>query len=115
MLMGVIIVGFQATAAPPQALSNVALTLFDQEAWFEGTLPEIAVSEGTTLAIGIPETTAVGIFQYLAPSLALMLAIFFFDEPFSMVQLISFVFVWISIVIFTAEAFHHHRAPPPAH
>ena len=59
--------------------------------------------------------TALGIFQYLAPSLALMLAIFFFDEPFSMVQLISFVYVWISIVIFTAEAFHHHRAPPPAH
>ena len=57
MLMGAIIVGFQATAAPPQALSNVALTLFDQEAWVEGTLPEIAVSEGTTLAIGIPETT----------------------------------------------------------
>ena len=57
MLMGAIIVGFQAKAAPPQALSNVALTLFDQEAWVEGTLPEIAVSEGTTLAIGVPETT----------------------------------------------------------
>lgn len=57
MLMGAFIVGFQAQAVPPQALSNVALTLFGQEAWVDGTLPEIAVGEGTTLAIGIPETT----------------------------------------------------------
>ncbi len=62
--------------------------------------------------------TAVGIFQYLAPSLTLILAIFFFDEPFSIVQLVSFVFVWISILIFSTDAFYEHhgrkRRPPQA-
>lgn len=53
--------------------------------------------------------TTVGIFQYLAPSLTLLLAVFYFEEPFNRVQFATFFCVWVSIVIFTTEAVGYHR------
>jgi len=50
-----------------------------------------------------------GLFQYLAPSLSLILAIFVFGEPFSQVQLISFGCVWLSLGVFTAESLYTFR------
>ena len=56
VLCAALISGIQSHAGPLQALSNVELTLFGQEAWVRGTLPAIVVAEGATLEIGIPET-----------------------------------------------------------
>lgn len=50
-----------------------------------------------------------GLFQYLAPSLSLILAIFVFGEPFSRVQLLSFGCVWLSLAIFTTESLYTFR------
>ena len=55
--------------------------------------------------------TAVGIFQYLAPSLSLLIAVFYFHEPFTQVQLTSFGCVWAGIVVFTVESIQFHRKP----
>ena len=55
--------------------------------------------------------TAVGIFQYLAPSLSLLIAVFYFHEPFTKVQLMSFGCVWAGIVVFTVESIQFHRKP----
>lgn len=55
--------------------------------------------------------TAVGIFQYLAPSLSLLIAVFYFHEPFTKVQLMSFGCVWTAIVMFTIESIQFHRKP----
>jgi chloramphenicol-sensitive protein RarD len=43
----------------------------------------------------------IGFFQYIAPSLTLLLGIFVFQEPFSTVQLVCFVFIWLSVILFT--------------
>jgi chloramphenicol-sensitive protein RarD len=53
--------------------------------------------------------TTVGIFQYLAPGLTLLLAVLYFEEPFSRVQFATFFCVWVSIVIFTTESLGYHR------
>ena len=53
--------------------------------------------------------TTVGIFQYLAPSLTLLLAVFYFEEPFNRVQFATFFCVWVSIMIFTTESLGYHR------
>jgi chloramphenicol-sensitive protein RarD len=42
-----------------------------------------------------------GIIEYISPSIALILGIFVYREPFDMVQLITFGFIWIGLVIFT--------------
>ena len=53
--------------------------------------------------------TTVGIFQYLAPGLTLLLAVLYFEEPFSRVQFATFFCVWVSIFIFTTESLGYHR------
>ena len=44
----------------------------------------------------IPYTT-VGIMQYIAPSMTFLLSIFVFNEPFDRTQLVTFVFIWVSL------------------
>ena len=42
-----------------------------------------------------------GLIEYISPSIALILGIFLFKEPFDLVQFIAFVIVWIGLVFFT--------------
>ncbi len=48
--------------------------------------------------------TVVGMFQYLAPTLQFLLAVWVFHEPFSTLQLRAFVCIWVALTIFTVEA-----------
>ena len=48
----------------------------------------------------IPLVT-LGLIEYISPSLALIIGIFLFREPFDLVQFIAFVIVWIGLVFFT--------------
>ncbi|MDQ0162756.1 EamA family transporter RarD [Bacillus alveayuensis] len=43
----------------------------------------------------------VGIFQYIAPTLTFLMGVFLFHEPFSMIDFITFSFIWCGIMIFT--------------
>ena len=52
--------------------------------------------------------TAAGMFQYLAPSLSLLIAIIIYDEPFELDRIITFVCIWCALAIFTVEAVHYH-------
>lgn len=45
--------------------------------------------------------TIIGFLQYIAPTIALMLGIFLFREPFTNVHLISFTFIWAALTIFS--------------
>ena len=48
-----------------------------------------------------------GFIQYISPTIALFLGIFFFHESFGLVQLITFSFIWTAIALFTyAESRH---------
>jgi len=42
-----------------------------------------------------------GFIQYISPSMNLFLAIFLYKEPFSIIHLISFGFIWLALGIFT--------------
>lgn len=42
----------------------------------------------------------IGILQYIAPTLQILLGIFFFHEPFSSEQLTGFTLVWIALALF---------------
>lgn len=42
-----------------------------------------------------------GITEYIAPSVGLVLGIFVYKEPFDIVQLIGFIIIWIGLVFFT--------------
>lgn len=47
----------------------------------------------------------VGMVQYITPTMSFMIAIKLYDEPFSMVQLITFVLIWLGLIIFSTEGY----------
>jgi len=53
--------------------------------------------------------SSVGLLQYIAPSGMFLLAIFVFDEPFSMAQVWTFVFIWIALAIYSTDAICYYR------
>ena len=53
--------------------------------------------------------TVLGFFQYLAPSITLLLAIFVYGEPFQANQAVTFGWIWLALVIFSAEGMYHQR------
>ena len=53
-------------------------------------------------ALRLPLTT-LSFVQYLAPSCALLLAVFLYNEPVPQVRWVTFVFIWSALAIFTAE------------
>lgn len=55
-----------------------------------------------TAAQRIP-LTLIGILQYIAPTMQILLGIFFFHEPFSSTQLLGFSLVWFGLAIFMVE------------
>ena len=48
--------------------------------------------------------TTLGFFQYIGPSLAFMVAIFIYNEPMNMDKLITFILIWVALVIFSWDA-----------
>lgn len=48
--------------------------------------------------------TTLGFLQYLSPSGSFFLGVFLYHEPFTRAHLITFTFIWVALIIFTAEA-----------
>ena len=55
--------------------------------------------------------SAIGILQYIAPTIQILLGIFFFREPFSSAQLTGFSMVWVALVIFVIGGFLTLKKP----
>jgi chloramphenicol-sensitive protein RarD len=49
--------------------------------------------------------TTVGLIQYTSPILIFITGTFVYNEPVTPVRLLSFVLIWVSIIIFTVESF----------
>jgi len=50
------------------------------------------------------QLTTIGFLQYITPSLHFLLAVFLYREPFSTGQLISFLFIWAGLAVYSANA-----------
>ena len=62
-------------------------------------------------ATRIPLTT-LGLLQYLAPTLHLVLGVWFFGEPMPLDRLLGFALIWLGLALFTLDALRqqrHHR------
>ncbi len=60
--------------------------------------------------------TTVGFLQYLAPTGSFLLGVFLYHEPFTRGHLITFLLIWIGLIVFTVDAvrrWHAGRAPTP--
>lgn len=50
-----------------------------------------------------------GFFQYIAPSLMFLLAVFVYKEPFSTERLTTFIFIWTALFLFTWDSLKRRR------
>jgi chloramphenicol-sensitive protein RarD len=50
---------------------------------------------------------SLGLFQYLAPTLALLLAVFLYGEPFTRAHAFAFGCIWLALTLYTSD-----RGPP---
>ena len=50
-----------------------------------------------------------GILQYLAPTLQFLIGVFIYGEDFSQTQLVGFSFIWVALVVYSAESIRHSR------
>lgn len=48
--------------------------------------------------------STLGLFQYIAPSLGFVLAVFVYDEPWSGVHTVAFGCIWLALALFSADA-----------
>ena len=96
-------------AAPPALTSWDRLLLIGTG--LQTALPLLWFSNA---ARRLPLST-LGFFQYLAPSLQFLVAVFLFREPFGAAQLRCFVLIWIALGIMTidAEVRRRRRKPVP--
>lgn len=45
-----------------------------------------------------------GIFQYITPTLTFLLGVFLYGEPFDTAKRITFVLIWLALIVYTADA-----------
>ncbi|MFP6807160.1 MAG: EamA family transporter RarD [Pseudomonadales bacterium] len=50
-----------------------------------------------------------GMFQYIAPTISIFVAVLMYNEPFGLDRFITFACIWVALIIFTAETLYHHR------
>ncbi|WP_417624005.1 EamA family transporter RarD [Paremcibacter congregatus] len=62
-------------------------------------------------AIRIPLST-IGLLQYIAPSMSLLLAIFLWHEPFTSTHLVAFSCIWGALIIYSVDSFILNRKRP---
>ncbi len=53
--------------------------------------------------------TALGLMQYLAPTMQFCLGIFLYNEPFSTAQLVGFGLIWLALALYSLEGLIHNR------
>ena len=53
--------------------------------------------------------STVGLLQYLAPTLMFLLAVFRYQEPFSMAQVWTFIMIWIALIIYSTDSVNYYR------
>lgn len=53
--------------------------------------------------------STVGLMQYIGPSGMFLLAVFYYDEPFSTAQIWTFVMIWTALVIYSTDSAIYYR------
>jgi chloramphenicol-sensitive protein RarD len=54
--------------------------------------------------------STLGLFQYLAPTLALLLAVFLYGEPFTRAHAVAFALIWSALALYSVDALQASRS-----
>ena len=53
--------------------------------------------------------TALGMMQYIGPTLQLICGVVIYQEPFGSQKIIAFGFIWMALVVYSADQINHRR------
>ena len=70
---------------------------------FSGVVTAVPLLFFATGARRVP-LTLLGLIQYLSPTLQFLTGVFLFGEPFTPSRLIGFSFIWLALILFSAES-----------
>ena len=62
-----------------------------------------------TMAAHRISLASLGFVQYITPTLLFLLAAFVYQQSYSPVKLLTFVFIWCGLMIMSIDALHYHR------
>ena len=82
-------------------LSNPPMMLFIFLAGPMTVIPLFLYVRGVELC-GLGPT---GMIFYITPTLQFLLGYFYYDEPFSLAKLVSFIFIWIAVIIYLKDLY----------
>ena len=82
-------------------LSNPPMMLFIFLAGPMTVIPLFLYVRGVELS-GLGPT---GMIFYITPSLQFLLGFFYYEEPFSLTKLVSFIFIWIAVIIYLKDLY----------
>lgn len=57
--------------------------------------------------------STIGLLQYLNPTMQFAMAVFLFGEPFGRAHAVAFGCIWVSLAIYSVDAFSRSREPAP--
>ena len=78
-----------------------------------GAVSTIPLVFFTSAALRLPLST-LGLFQYIAPTMTLLLAVFLWHEPFTLTHMITFGCIWGGLVIYSIDSFFPAKAKTTA-
>ena len=81
------------------SLNNIGLSLFILLAGPMTVIPLFLYVRGVELS-GLGPT---GMIFYITPTLQFLLGYFYYNEPFSAIKLVSFIFIWIAVIIYLKD------------
>lgn len=53
--------------------------------------------------------STVGLLQYITPSCMFLLAVFLYREPFLKAQVVTFIFIWTALAIYSTDSFRYYK------
>ena len=96
----------------PFALGYLIYIMSQSQIQFFVSLPTALLLIGGGVATALPllffakgvqkvSLSMLGILQYIAPTLSLMVGVFIYHEAFTKAHLIAFIFIWLALIIYT--------------
>ncbi len=83
------------------SLNNIKLSLFILLAGPMTVIPLFLYVRGVELS-GLGPA---GMIFYITPTLQFLLGYFYYNEPFSMVKLVSFILIWIAVIVYLKDLY----------
>jgi chloramphenicol-sensitive protein RarD len=106
--VAIAIVGYWATTGTGSFGTNGTLTLLFIGAGVMTSLPLLWFNNAAKRL----KLSTLGFFQYMAPSIQLMLGVFLYHEPFTHTHAVTFGLIWLALLLYSSTAFFMKSSTP---